>query len=105
MIHVRLEDDPYKTVVTNGKKEFFVQQIVTLTDPSGNKAIIRFRSQTPSPESCRLPAIVHEYHIHEMVYIASARVAQTYESHGSKYTRLSHVKLMDINTYANRPTM
>ena len=70
------------------------RQIVTLTDPSGNLVVLRISSKTPSPVSCQLPALEHEFRPGEIVHIASARIARTYESYGSKYTRLSHVKFL-----------
>ncbi|MCM0386210.1 hypothetical protein J8K87_18690 [Bacteroides fragilis] len=94
VVKVRLEDDPYKTRVLGSVVQFFVRQIVTLTDPSGNLVIMKISSKTPSPVSCQLPALEHEFRPGEIVHIASARVARTYESYGSKYTRLSHVKFL-----------
>lgn len=94
VVRVRLEDDPYKTRVMGTSVQFFVRQIVTLTDPSGNLVVLRISSKTPSPVSCQLPALEHEVRPGEIVHIASARIARTYESYGSKYTRLSHVKFL-----------
>ena len=94
VVRVRLEDDPYKTRVMGTSVQFFVRQIVTLTDPSGNLVVLRISSKTPSPVSCQLPALEHEFRPGEIVHIASARIARTYESYGSKYTRLSHVKFL-----------
>lgn len=103
VISVRLEDDPFKTRINHQREEFFVRQVLTLADTSGNLAIVRIPSKTPSAESGCLPAVEHEYRPNDLLHIASARVARTYESHGSKYTRLSHVKLQKITAYANRP--
>lgn len=94
VVRLRVEDDPYKTQVNGFIAQFFVRQIVTLTDPAGNLVVIRVTCKTPSMESCRIPAIEHEYRINELVHIDSARIAHTYEINGSKYTRLSHVKLL-----------
>lgn len=102
VVKVKIEDDPYKTRVYGTVPLFYVRQVVTLTDSSGNRVVIRFTSKAPSRESCQLPATEHEYTVNETVRIDSARVAQVYEIHGSKYTRLSHVKLLKINAYANR---
>lgn len=102
VIRVRMEDDPYKTRVNGTTALFYVRQIVTLTDPSGNRVTIRFTSKSPSRESCQLPATEYEYKVNDLVQIASARVARIYELNGVKYTRLSHVKLQEVNMYANR---
>lgn len=102
VIRVRMEDDPYKTRVNGTTPLFYVRQIVTLTDPSGNRVTIRFTSKSPSRESCQLPATEYEYKVNDLVQIASARVARIYELNGVKYTRLSHVKLQEVNMYANR---
>lgn len=102
VIRVRMEDDPYKTRVNGTTPLFYVRQIVTLTDPSGNRVTIRFTSKSPSRESYQLPATEYEYKVNDLVQIASARVARIYELNGVKYTRLSHVKLQEVNMYANR---
>lgn len=102
VLKVRIEDDPYKTRVNGTTVLFYVRQIVTLADPSANRVVIRFTSKSPSQESCQVPATEREYKVNELIHIASARVARIYELHGMKYTRLSHVKLQEINSYANR---
>ena len=94
---VRLEDDPYKTRVNGTTPQFFVKQILTLTDASGNLVIISIPSKNPSAVSCTLSGIEHEYRLGDIIYIASAKVSRQYESYGSKYTRLSHVKFASLN--------
>ncbi|WP_455584167.1 exodeoxyribonuclease X C-terminal domain-containing protein [Bacteroides sp.] len=101
VLKVRIEDDPYKTRVNGTIVLFYVRQVVTLAGPSGNRIVIRFTSKSPSQESCRIPATEHEYKVNELVHIASARIARIYESHGSKYTRLNHVKLREV-THVSR---
>ena len=44
-----------------------------------------------------LSGIEHEYRLGDIIYIASAKVSRQYESYGSKYTRLSHVKFASLN--------
>ena len=94
---VRLEDDPYKTRVNGTTPQFFVKQILTLTDASGNLVIISIPSKNPSAVSCTLSGIEHEYRLGDIIYVASAKVSRRYESYGSKYTRLSHVKFASLN--------
>ena len=94
---VRLEDDPYKTRVNGTTPQFFVKQILTLTDASGNLAVMSIPSKNPSAVSCTLSGIEHEYRLGEIIYIESAKVSRRYESYGSKYTRLSHVKFANLN--------
>lgn len=91
VMRVRLEDNPYKTRVTGSTVEFYVRQVMTLTDPAGNLAVIRLSSKNPSRASCQLSAFDREYKPGEIVHIASARVARTYINNGTKYTYLSHV--------------
>lgn len=91
VLRVRLEDNPYKTRVIGPTVEFYVRQVMTLTDPAGNLVVIKLSSKNPSRESCRLSAFDHEYKVGEIVHIASARVARTYSGNGTKYTYLSHV--------------
>lgn len=102
VLRIRLEDDPYKTRFIGMTPQFYVRQLLTLTDASGNLVTIRVASKNPSTESCSLSAMEHAYRPDEMVYLTSARVARTYEVHGSKYTRLSHVKLSSVSVSANR---
>ena len=94
---VRLEDDPYKTRVNGTTPQFFVKQILTLTDASGNLVIMSIPSKKPSAVSCTLSGIEHEYRLGDIIYVASAKVSRRYESYGSKYTRLSHVKFASLN--------
>lgn len=103
VIRTRLEDDPYKTRVNGTTPQFFVKQILTLTDAGGNLVVISVPSKTPSAASCTLSGIEHEYRPGEIIYIASAKIARRYESYGSKYTRLSHVKFASVNASSNRP--
>lgn len=88
----RLEDNPYKTRVDGTTPLFFVKQMLTLTDANGNLGVMSIPSKSPSPASCTLPGIEHEYQPGEIINIASARIAYRYESYGSKYTRLNRVK-------------
>lgn len=93
VVRVKVEDNPYKTRVIGTTVHFYVRQLITLVDPGGNLVQFTVNSNNPSSESCCLSAFDHEFRTGEIVHIASARVARTYESNGSKYTRLSHVKL------------
>ena len=70
---VRLEDDPYKTRVNGTTPQFFVKQILTLTDASGNLAVMSIPSKNPSAVSCTLSGIEHEYRLGEIIYIESAK--------------------------------
>lgn len=98
VIRVRLEDDPYKTRINGTVPQFFVKQVLTLADASGNLVIMSIPSKNPSAVSCTLSGIEHEYRPGEIIYVASARVSRRYESYGSKYTRISHVKLVMTTT-------
>ena len=99
---VRLEDDPYKTRVYGTTPQFFVKQILTLNDASGNLVTMSIPSKTPSAVSCTLSGIEHEYRPGEIIYVASARVSRLFESYCSKYTRLSNVKLAIVNAWSSR---
>lgn len=103
VLRVKLEDDPYKTHIYGRTVQFFVRQVLTLADASGNLITMNMTAKNSSTESCTLSAFEHEYHPEEMVYIASAHIARVYEIHGSKYTRLSHVKLSPVSTSATLP--
>ena len=93
VIRVRLEDDPYKTRINGTAPQFFVKQVLTLADASGNLVIMSIPSKNPSAVSCTLSGIEHEYRLGDIIY-----VARRYESYGSKYTRISHVKLVMTTT-------
>lgn len=103
VIRVRLEDNPYKTSVRGTTSQFFVRQVLTLNDVSGNLVTMRISSKSPSAASCTLPGREHEYRPGEIIYIESARISHRYESYGSKYTCLNYVKLAAINASSNRP--
>ena len=102
VMRVRLEDDPYKTRVYGTTPQFFVKQILTLNDASGNLVTMSIPSKTPSTVSCTLSGIEHEYRPGEIIYVASARVSRLFESYGSTYTRLSNVKLAIVNAWSSR---
>lgn len=102
IIRVRLEDDPYKTRMHGTTPQFFVKQILTLTDAGGNLVQMSIPSKNPSAVSGVLSGIEHEYRPGDIVYVASARIARRFESYGSRYTRLSNVKLAVINASSNR---
>lgn len=97
VIRVRLEDDPYKTRVNGNTPQFFVRQVLTLTDAGGNLVTMSIPSKNPSAVSCTLSGIEHEYRPGDIIYVASARVLRQYERYGSKYTRLSHVRQAVVN--------
>ena len=102
VMRVRLEDDPYKTRIYGTTPQFFVKQILTLNDASGNLVTMSIPSKTPSAVSCTLSGIEHEYRPGEIIYVASARVSRLFESYGSQYTRLSNVKLAIVNAWSSR---
>lgn len=103
VLKVRIEDESVQNPVNGTTVLFYVRQIVTLADPSANRVVIRFTKQKPKPKNrVKCQATEREYKVNELIHIASARVARIYELHGMKYTRLSHVKLQEINSYANR---
>lgn len=47
VIRVRLEDDPYKTRINGTVPQFFVKQVLTLADASGNLVIMNIPSKIP----------------------------------------------------------
>lgn len=97
VIHVRLEDDPYKTQVKGNIPYFYVRQILKLKDASGNLVTFRINAHTASRNSCQLPSAEHAYQTGETVYIASARVARNYTIGNNKCTRLTYVKFRQEN--------
>ena len=103
VIKVRLEDDPYKTRMHGNTPLFYVKQMLTLHDASGNIVIMNIPSKNPSSESCTLSGLEHEYRPGDIIYVASAHIARRYESYGRKCTRLSHVKLTNLNASSNHP--
>lgn len=102
VLRVRLEDDPYKTRINGMTPQFYVRQLLTLTDANGRLITMRLASKHPSTESCALSSMEHAYHPEEMIYIESAQVSHTYEVNGTKYTRLNRVKLSRVSIAANQ---
>ncbi len=92
VVRVRLEDDPYKTKMKGTEAMFYVKQILTLADASGNLAVVHVAAKHHSAESGQLSALEHAYQPEEVVHIASASVLRTYENRDNKYTRLTHVR-------------
>lgn len=100
---IKLEDDPYKTKLVGTTAWFYVKQILTLTDPQGNRVVIHIASKNPSTASCTLSSLEHAYQLGEVLFILSARILHTYESRGIKHTRLGHIKLNRFSELSNRP--
>ncbi len=94
VLSVRLEDNPYKTQVKGNIPYFYVRQVLKLKDATGNFITFRINALTASRESCQLPAVEHAYQVGETVEILSARIARTYTIGSTKYTRLTHVKMV-----------
>jgi len=92
VLRVKLEDDPYKTIVKGTTPYFYVRQVLTLEDSIGNLVTFRISSRTASRESCQLPGAEHAFQPGETVFVASARIARTYTSGNKQYTRLNYVK-------------
>lgn len=93
VLHVRLEDDPYRTQLVDRTPYFYVRQVLRLKDAAGNLVSFRINARTESRHSCRLPASEHAYRVGETVCVASARIARTYTVGSKKWTRLHYVKL------------
>ena len=92
VLRVRLEDDPYKTMVKGTTPYFYVRQILTLEDSIGNLVTFRISSRTASRESGQVPGTEHAFQPGETVFIASARISCTFTSGNKQYTRLNYVK-------------
>lgn len=92
IIRVKLEDDPYKTRLDGISPKFYIRQRITAADTNGSQVNFTLSSAVPSLHSGQLPALEHAYQPGEVLHIASARVAATYESRGIRYTRLNYIK-------------
>ena len=93
VLRVRVEDDPYKTRVTDGIPLFRVRQVLWLRDNAGRYVTFRIPARSPSRSSSQLPALEHAYIPGESLLVTSARIARTYVSRGIRWTRLSYVRL------------
>ena len=89
---VRLEDDPYKTRVAGNTPLFYVTQKLHAIDREGNVAYLLLASKNPSYVSGQLSSMEHAYKPGDILYIASARVAGTFERNGIRQTRLNYVR-------------
>ena len=89
---VKLEDDPYKTKLDGISPKFYIRQRITSTDANGNQVHFTLSSSAPSLHSGQLPALEHAYQPGEVLHIASARIAGTYENRGIRCTRLNYIK-------------
>lgn len=93
IIRIKIEDNPYKTRVIDQRELFYIKQVLTLIDQSGNLVVIHWHAKHPSASSCTIPSLEHAYSIGEVLFVNVAHVLRTYISNGMKYTRLTHVKL------------
>lgn len=92
VVQVHLEDDPYKTRVEGNTPLFFVRQKVTAIDRDGNRALLSFASHYPSYASGQLSAMEQAFKPGDILSVASAKVAGTFEKNGIKYTKLNYIK-------------
>ena len=90
---VHLEDDPYKTRMDGNTALFFVTQKIVAFDREGNRVQLSFASKSPSYVSGQLSSLERSYRPGDLLHIASARIAATYERNGIRYTRLNYVKM------------
>lgn len=89
---VMLEDDFYKTKVTNGIPYFYVDQLITAVDTAGNLFLFAFKATDRSLASRTLPAGSHAYQPGEKVKISSAKILKHVELRNIKYTKLGYLK-------------
>lgn len=95
---IRLEDDPYRTRILGGKEVFFVKQKLTAVDHEGNFVHLSVAPQYPSYTSGQLSALERAYRPGDILNIASARIAGTYERDGICYTRLNYIRFQEETT-------
>lgn len=88
---VRLEDDFYKTKIVHGTEYFYVDQLLTAIDSSGNLFLIRIKAKDRSLTTLTLAAGTHEYRVGEQLRVSSAKVLKQIEIHNIKYTRLGYI--------------
>lgn len=89
---VILEDDFYKTKVTNGVPYFYVYQLITAVDTAGNLFLFAFKATDRSLASRTLPAGSRAYQPGEKVKISSAKILKHVELRNIKYTKLGYLK-------------
>lgn len=89
---VILEDDFYKTKVTNGVPYFYVDQLITAADTAGNLFLFAFKATDRSLASRTLPAGSHAYQPGEKVKISSAKILKHVELRNIKYTKIGYLK-------------
>ena len=93
VLKVRVEDDPYKTQIEGTTAYFYVRQVLWLKDRAGNYVTFRIAARSASRESGHLPALEHAFTAGETLHVASARIARTYVTRNTRWTRLNYVKL------------
>ncbi len=93
IMHIRLEDDPYRTHAAGGSALFYVTQVLYAEDRAGNRVILSLPALYPSLVSGQLSAMERAFRVGEIIRVASARISQIFVYKGIKYTRLNYVKL------------
>lgn len=90
---VRLEDDPYRTKVVDGTTYFYVDQLLTASDPAGNLFFISVKATDRSLDSGKLSNSSYAYKTGDVLFITSAKVLKHVVSRNIKYTKLGYIKI------------
>lgn len=94
IIKVRIDDDPYRTIIEQGVENFFVDQQITAKGPEGHLFLFTIKAKRKSLASRTLPPGTRTFQVGEEVKIQSAKVLKHLDFKQSKYTKIGYITLL-----------
>ncbi len=92
VLHVRCEDDSYKTRTMDGTTHYYVDQLITAVDADNNRFYLIIKAADRSLNSQVVATGSHLYTTGEIIHLDSAKILKQYLSHNIPYTRLGYLK-------------
>ncbi len=92
VLHVRFEDDSYRTRVVDGIVNYYVDQLISAVDATDNRFFFVIKASDRSLNSQVVAAGSHIYSIGDIIHLLSAKILKHYVSRGIQYTKLGYLK-------------
>ncbi len=92
IVHVRFEDDSYRTRTIDSIVHYYVDQLITAVDKDDNRFFLTIKAADRSLNSQVVATGSHIYTPGEYLHLLSAKVLKQYISHHTQYTKLGYLK-------------
>lgn len=92
ILHVRFEDDNYKTRTVDGTVYYYVDQLLNAVDEEGNRFFLIIKAADRSFNSQVVATVSHIYTPGDVIHLESAKVMKQYISRNIQYTKLGYLR-------------